>query len=200
MQKYLGAVLAVAVVLGFFYFADGVRLPRPGNSATSTGLNFPLIPDVLKFPTLDGTPVGLEAWNVWREYLAAANAHDLEKITVLSYQLSPACSDPNKKSECEGLMDSVYFFGSELKQNDFTNVVYDDKQIVLSTDYLRFEGAEEPIKTVLYFVRTETGPKILGLRFCVGVEAEGDECVETGREKRDKDRDGWWDDVEALFK
>ena len=200
MQKYIGGLLAIAVVLGFFFFADGSRLSRPGNSASSTGLNFPLVPDTLSFPTLDGTPVGMAAWDVWQRYLAAAEAHDLETIKALSYQLSETCADPNKKIECEGLMDSAHFFGSGFKQSDFKNVIYDEKQIVLATDYVMFEEVDTPIKTVLYFVREEVGPKILGMRFCAGEEGENDECVETSLEKRDQDRDGWWDDVEELFK
>ncbi len=192
--------MAVAAVLGFFYFADGVKLAQLGNNASSTGLNFPLVPETLSFPTLDGTPVGMAAWDVWQRYLAAANAHDLETLKTLSYQLSPACSDPDKITECEGLMDSVYFFGSGFKQADFNNIVYDAKQIVLSSDYMKLEEVEDPTKIVLYFVRTNTGPRVLGLRFCFGNEGEGEKCVETSREKRDQDQDGWWDDVEELFK
>lgn len=199
-MKYLGVLIIAAAFGVFFYLADVMSLTAPSDTASSTGLNFPLIPSTLSFPTLDATPVGMEAWNTWQRYLAAANAHDLETVRSLSYQLSDTCTDPTKKADCEKLMDSAYFFGSGFKQSDFNNVVYDDKQIVLATDYMNIEDVDNPTKIVLYFVRGETGPKVLGMRFCFGKESEDGQCVETSREKRDQDRDGWWDDVEELFK
>jgi hypothetical protein len=200
MNKYAGGALALAALAGIFYFANNRAVFGPGNNASSTGLNFPLIPSTLSFPTLDATPVGMEAWSVWQRYLSATNSHDLETVRSFSHQLSPTCADPDKKTECDELMDSAYFFGSGFKQADFTNVVYDDKQIILSTNYLTIEGVDDPTKIVIYFTRTNTGPKVLGMRFCFGEESEEGQCVQTDREKRDQDRDGWWDDVEELFK
>jgi hypothetical protein len=207
MQKYIAVAAAVAVVLGAFVWREeAVSLfAAPGRPAASSS---PSLLEGFKVPaitlsSIKDAPVAIEAWNAFDAYRAAAKAHDLAKVRALSYQLSAECeaalADSAQMEKCAGLMDSVVFFTQDFKQADFNRVVYDAKQLVLVTDYLVLPGADEPIKTVIYFVK-DPGLKILGIRFCVGVEGEADECVETAPAKRDANGNGWWDDIEQLFK
>jgi hypothetical protein len=208
MKKYIAVAVALVVVLGAFLARDKFASVFPAFAslphATTTPSTLPsfTVP-VLTFGNIGAAPVGIEAWDTFQRYLAAAKAHDLAKLAALSYQLSPECkvaqADPSKMAPCTELMDSVAFFTESFKQSDFTRVAYDDKQIVIATDYLKIPDSDQPIKTVIYFIR-DPSPKLLGIRFCIGKEGETDECVRTAPEKRDQNQNGWWDDVEALFK
>jgi hypothetical protein len=148
-------------------------------------------------------PVAAQAWATFEQYLEYARNHDLEGIKSISHQLSAACKDQSRKAECDNLMDTAYFFGKDFKQSDFTHVTYDERQIIMSTDYMdSWEGADEPLALVLYFTRDNSeSPKMLGMRFCVGEESKPeDKCVNTDPQTRDANKNGWWDDVEVLFK
>lgn len=208
-DKYIALALALVVVFGIF-FKDSLQLDKylsPDSSPENPSANTSSTPTegfvspTFDIPGISGVPVGLQAWNVFEEYIASAKAHDLEGVRKHSYQLSPACLDPQKTAECTELMDSVVFFTDGWKQTDFVNVAYDDKQIVLSTNYIKEEGAEDGVKTVLYFIRgSDTMPKLLSIRFCLGDNDSTYSCVETDPTRRDKDANGWWDDVENLFR
>lgn len=207
MKKSIAVVLAVIVVLGAFVARKEVAsffasLPRPTGGPGRDLLSDFNVP-VITFTSIKDAPVAMEAWSTFEAYRAAAKAHDLAKVNALSYQLSAECkaalADNTKMESCAELMDSVVFFTQDFKQSDFTRVAYDAKQIVLATDYMAIPDAEEPIKTVIYFVR-EPSTKVLGIRFCIGNESQADECVETSPEKRDSNKNGWWDDVEQLFR
>ncbi len=100
-------------------------------------------------------------------------------------------------------MDNVHYFGQIFKEDDFNHVFYDNRQIVMFTDFISPRDAKlgtEPVRMVLFFTRTEEGtPKVLGMKFC---SPEGDtslNCFEADPNKRDSDQNGWWDQVEALF-
>ncbi len=215
MKKYIAVVVALIVVLfvllpqGRSWITENLANIefKPTNTATSTGsgsLSGFSVP-VLTFGNIGATPVAIEAWSTFQKYLAAAKAHDIVAVKSLSYQISQVCQDTlegdaeEDLKECVELMDSVVYFTQGFKQGDFVRVAYDDKQIVLATDYIKMPDSEVAVKTVLYFVR-DGSPKVLGIRFCEGEESESGECVETSAEKRDSDKDGWWDDVEELFK
>lgn len=200
MKKYIAVTVSLVVVLGVFLGTEAFSfVPNQDKVA----LHFPglesLMPPVLSFNNINATPVSIEAWRIFNSYMAAAKAHDLPTLSNLSYQLSPTCkaalTDEAKLPACYELMNSVVYFGENFKQSDFTNVAYDDKQIVLSTDYMN-NGAT---KTVIYFVREGSSTKLLGISFCFGSESN-DECADTDADTRDSDYDGWWDDVEALFR
>lgn len=219
IKKYIAIAVALVVVLialvpqARHWVSENIAHinVKPLNTATTTGpgsLSGFSVP-VLTFGNIGATPVAIEAWGVFQNYLVAAKSHDIAYLKSLSYQISPACeaalTDKTKTADCEELMDSVVFFTQRFKQSDFVRVAYDDKQIVLATEYIKISDAEELVKTVIYFVHLpaqagDGSPKVLGIRFCVGEEGESDECVETSAEKRDSDQDGWWDDVESLFK
>lgn len=183
MKKYIAVVAAVVVVLGAFSKELGISLPS-----------------VLSFINIQNTPIETETWQTFEEYINAAKTHDIETLAKLSYQLSPACKaamvDETKLPACYELMDSVAYFAGNFKQSDFKNIAYDDRQVVLSTDFMGDGGAT---KTVVFFVRESGLLKMLGISFCFG-GGTTDECVNTDPKTRDVDHDGWWDDVESLFK
>ena len=207
MQKYIAVAIALIVVLGAFFGREQVisfftNLPHQAATTTPGSLINFTVPVITLSSIKDG-PVSIEAWNVFDQYRNAAKAHDLAQLKALSYQLSPECTaaltDSTKMAKCTELMDSVAFFTQDFQAKDFIRVAYDAKQIVLTTDYLKIADAEEPVKTVIYFVR-DPSPKVLGIRFCIGAEGKTEECVQTAPDKRDTNGNGWWDDVEALFK
>ncbi len=211
MQKYLAIILAVIIAIVALlpqsrsWVAEHLaHLPEAssGSVATTSSSGLPLLTPVV-FDNILATPVGEEAWAAFVSYRTAAETHDIPALHALSYRLSGACrtalTDSSKATPCYELMDSVSMITGPFKKSDFIRVAYDDKQIILATDYEEVEPGSDPVKAVIYFVRQDT-PKILGIRFCVGKEGEGDECVETSPAKRDTNKNGWWDDVEALFR
>lgn len=143
--------------------------------------------------TVSNTPRSA-AWQVFQDYLSFAHTHNLPGIKSLSYQMSATCLDQAKEKECFSLMDGVYSIGSSFKAEDFKNVLFDERQLILFTD------VKDQARTALYFVKDESGAlKILGLRFCLQEEGEPDTCVAVDEKERDKDGNGWWDNVESLF-
>jgi len=190
------------LVLFIFIAGAGNRTPNPidPKPVESPALNLPA--PSLELPALGSGAIGEMAWKNFEAYLAAAKDHDLSRLKELSHSLSPACQESSRLSECYQLMDSVYFFAGSFKQKDFKNIAYDARQIVLSTDYMKVDETEDRVKSVLYFTRDEKGaPKILGIRFCAGKnDSNTNECVNTDASQRDRDQNGWWDDVEELFR
>ncbi len=202
VQKYI-AILAVLGIIGVVFFTNTFKnLPTqslPNGQATTT-LDLPT-PNI-SLPNLGTAAIEAQAWGNFQDYLKAAKNHDLASLKKFSYKLSPACTDPAQETECFRLMDSVSMFGGELKQVDFKNVAYDTKQVVMSTDSLVIpEASDTPLQVVLFFVRSEDGsPKLLALQFCLGSEKTTGSCVNTDPLTRDKNANGWWDDLEAQFK
>ncbi len=207
-HTYIAVGLGVIIVIGAFllpwktYFSF---MSTPGTATTSVtgdptgGISFGA-PSFTSLTTLKDAPAIAQAWDVFQRYIAAAKAHDLPTLTSLSYQLSPTCTDATRREECYGLMDSAVFFTSDLNQSHFTHVAYDDKQTVITTDYIQLPGATALIKTVFYFVRdTPTHTKFLGVRFCVGEETDPKQCIDTDPATRDSNGDGWWDDVKEMM-
>lgn len=195
MKNILILVVLALVVIGAGLFLKPGKLSTPIASSTPIGFD-----PSLSIPNLADAPVEAQAWGNFQDYLKAAKNHDLESLKKFSYQLSGACSDTTKQEECFQLMDSLVAVTSDFKLSDFKHIDYDDKQVVMSTDYMPLT---EPTKAVLYFVRAEDKfPKMLAIRFCYGDESKSPEqmkCVNTDPTTRDKDKNGWWDDVEALF-
>jgi hypothetical protein len=197
MNKNIAIALVAVAAIAAFWF---------GSSAKGTGsfgrgdFTLPFSFSGAKLPDLSDAFTVTESWAVFQDYLKAAESHDLEKVKSLSHQLSETCQNPQTRQECDQLMDSVYLIAKDFRLEDFRNIAEDDKQIIMSTDYMGDGAGTDKTKVVLYFVRAETGqPKVLGIRFCYGDEGAFDKCVITDPETRDADKDGWWDDIEALF-
>lgn len=187
----LFTVLAVGVIL---FSSNSVfeSVIRPAGTRAELfhfpGFQFPS----LKISWGAEDAVAREAWSTFENYLAYAKNHDLTGIKSLSHQISPACADPSRQSECFALMDSVYAFTYTFEENMFSHSESDEWQIILYTD--------GPARSFLYFTRTETGePKVLGLRFCTDEASIGFDCTSINANRADSDNDGWWDSVESLF-
>lgn len=198
MNKHIAVAVALVVVGWTFWGNLFPALPQALDLTTPV--------DVAEAPVLspEEAAVANEAWATFEQYLAYARARNLEGIKSLSHQISATCADPARRDECNFLMDSVIEATKDFRRNEFTNVAYDERQIVLFTDYIEKGPESEPTQQVLLFTRTETGePRMLGIRFCSGEKMMAEllnlSCIETDPEKRDQDSDGWWDHVEALF-
>ena len=183
MQKYI-AVAAALAVLAFVFYKDFLDLPAL---------------DITREP--EEQSIKEAAWQVLKQYRAAAEKHNLEEIARLSAQLSPTCQDPVKRAECDALMDSVYGITANFFKEDFKHVYADEKQIVMTTDPFGGSDTDTSAQAILYFTRDTDGtPKVLGMRFCFKASAEDNgDCFDPSPLIRDKDKNGWWDEVEARF-
>lgn len=203
MKNSIAVSLALVVVLWAFWsnlFPNLDALKRPSvflEQFAALSLS-PQLPDI---KLVAPNPVASEAWETFEMYLGFAQAHNLKGLKSLSHQLSDACKDAGRVAECNSLMDNVYAIGRSLNQDDFRNAYYDDRQIVLITDYHDTTIQGTLARIALFFTRTETlEPRVLGMKVCLGDETLSNEkCVNTDPATRDTNNNGWWDDVEAKF-
>jgi len=210
MKKPLITII-VLVALGYVLFLNIDNLNIKGNYSTSTPSGSVSLPDFsnsLNIPKLNlkDSIVGGGAWQAFDEYRKAAHNHNLEEIKRLSYQLSETCKNKETESDCFAIMDGLYEATKDFKITDFTNTIFDDKQIISYTDYhkeAREEGSTEDRfgRTLIYFIKSSTGsPLILSIRFCSTNDLKvPDDCVEPDPAKRDLDNDGWWDSLQNIF-
>ena len=204
MNKKLAVIiplLSISVVFALGYRGFGWKERFQNNQNRENDNNDPIAP-LVAVSTVPSTPVTVDlpntprtvAWQVFQNYLEFARTHNLQGIKSLSYQMSATCLDPAKEKECFALMDGVYNIASSFKIEDFKNIQLDERQIILFTDI------QDNARAALFFVRDENGtPKMLGLRFCGQEEGRTDKCVDPDPNLRDKDNDGWWDNVQSLF-
>jgi len=210
MKKPIIAVI-VLIALGYILFLNVDNFNIKGNYSTSTPSESIPLPDFsngLNIPklSLKDSIVGAEAWQAFDDYRKAAHDHNLEEIKKLSYQLSDTCKNKQTESDCFAIMDGLYEATKDFKIADFTNTIFDDKQIISYTDYQKEapeEGSSEDRfgRTLIYFIKSPTGsPLILSIKFCSTNDLEmPDHCVEPDPSKRDLDNDGWWDSLQNIF-
>ena len=233
MKKYILIVVSL-IVLGFLGYKYLPKEASLTNELTATSTS--------ETASTTGSISGQilsekdRAWTVLERYLEASKKHDLKTLTELSYQLSDACKDKEQEAECFNRMDSVSYFGSNLKKEDMKNIWSDSKQIILTSD-LRREDDKDIIgysKSIIYFVYDKGVIKLLKFNDSKGVSMpkegrtveeindylqkrmedtdqdgiedeiescidQGESCVKTDPKKRDTDKDGFWDGVEAQF-
>jgi hypothetical protein len=93
------------------------------------------------------------AWATLESYLEAAKNRDIETIKALSYKLSLACTDKARLDDCNARMNTVYVFGILLKKEEFTNVWYDSRQIILATDFqtIPVDKAVARARSIIFF-------------------------------------------------
>jgi len=190
-------IIVVLLAVGVIFFIstntfDSQKISAPEQRDDVVSTPFFHLPS-FKVPFAKKAPISEQAWTVFQNYLEYAKAHDLAGVISLSHQLSDICNDPERQIECFALMDNVYEVASPLEASEFKHIQSDDRQIIMSTD--------GPVVAILYFtIDTSGDPKVLGLGFCLEDETLNEKCVETDPDKRDKNSNGWWDAVEALFK
>jgi len=152
------------------------------------------------------------AWLVLQEYLKAAKEHDIEKIKTLSYQIGESCNNYNQTAsstdDCNDRMDTVHYFGNNLKRGNFKNTWSDSKQIILTTDLKREENETAIFlsRAIIYFIIDEDGNiKLLKFNDSKGVsmlkEDRSVEEIDAYNQKRmvDTDKDGLEDEVEECL-
>jgi len=193
--KYIGIAVALLVVGVFVFKPDIFTKPERGvtNEDERASTTIPTLLPVslsLELPPIGNQNLAKEAWTTFQNYLAAAKAHDLPAIKRLSHQISPTCADPKKEADCFALMDSVYYFSAGFKAEQFKYVESDSKQTVIYTD--------GPDRAFIYFSRVEGELKVLAIRVCS--EDETNICIKDNIDKRDTDKDGWWNSTESLFR
>lgn len=158
-------------------------------------------------PTLGGGDTKTKAWAVLQKYLGYAKNHDLKNLRQVSYQLSPACSDPAQEKNCFERMDTAYFFGSFFKQEDFKYVWSDERQIILATEF-NIEEDDTMMgrnRAMIYFVVVDGNPKVLYFNPTKGsVVSKGTASKEELTERlviytEDKDEDGKEDYLEQCL-
>lgn len=194
-DTYLIVIIALFATGYLFFSSNKIFNNLEATSNPQFGLSFSLpslfIPPP-KLPQPSEEDMAKEAWAVFQNYLQFAKEHNLDGIKALSYQISDTCNNPESENACFALMDNLYTVANPLQFNEFKNIQFDDRQVIMST--------EGEFIAIIYFVRDEVGtPKILGLNFCIDNKEAIEQCVETDPTKRDKDNNGWWDSVESLF-
>jgi len=167
-------LIALILVAGLFFFFK----PKPTTSieqpVQSGSSGEPSSDSVVKEsdPRLvtkgtSSNPASKTPWAVFEQYLTYAKNHDRVALASLSYKVSDTCADPKQEKECFAKMDAVYEVGSKLKQNDFVNVLEDDKQAILSTNFTRVNSDSElrATKAVIMFIKDDSGnPKLASLK------------------------------------
>lgn len=192
-RESIAVGVALVVIFGFLLLSSPEKL---GLASLHSPFSFSIEP----VASLANSFTTISAWSVFQDYLAAAHQHDLVTIKRLSYQLSETCTNPQTLEACNALMDGVYSIASSFRQSDFTQVAFDDRQIVMATDYLGASESVEGQKTALFFIKGEQGePRILSIKFCFGKEDSIEPCVNFDPNTRDQDGNGWWDEVESYF-
>ncbi len=198
-KKTIAIIVALAAIVVLLLVGTSNKSWK-GPAGPDTFLSNLHFPSFGNLPNAGDTFTVTAAWSTFQDYLKFAKNHDIEGVKSLSYQLSEVCANPATRADCETRMDSVYAIAHGFRLEDFKNVFYDEKQIILATDYMDLGAGADPIKVVLYFVKDDKSqPKVLGIRFCFGTEDANHTCVITDPAKRDADNDGWWDDIEEFF-
>jgi hypothetical protein len=179
-KKYfpMYGLIALALIAGLFFFfwqKPTIFIEQTAQSESAT----PQVPDstakeasTTNLPTkgADSSDVPKNPktlWKVFEQYLVYAKNHDKVALATLSYKVSDTCADSKQEKECFEKMDAVYAIGSKLKQGDFVNVLEDDKQAILSTNYTRVTSETElsATKAVIVFIKDDKGnPKLASLK------------------------------------
>lgn len=205
MSKYIAIVIALVVLGGAYFF----KLPAPRQIENGDGANL-MLPSMsfslsnLRMPNLMVKPLppeGERAWTIFEQYMRFAKEKNLEGVKSLSHQVSETCKNPATLKDCESLMESVASFTGNLRKEDFQNVFFDDRQIVMFTNPIETVEGDTLAQVILFFTRRDSGePKVLGMRFCFRKKTDEDkQCFSADPATRDQDGNGWWDTVESLF-
>lgn len=100
------------------------------------------------------------AWQLFQTYLEFAKNRNAEGIRQIVYKVAPVCENPEKtKDDCDKRMDSAYYFGSQLKKEDFVNVWSDRKQIIMATNFnvTSDEYSIQRSRAIMFFIKDSSG-------------------------------------------
>ncbi len=156
-------VILAILAVGIYLYRDHIPMPTTSAVPSSAYTQAPGT-RVTSTAGIDGTPEGQAAWTVLVAYTKAAQSHDLSTLKNLTYKVSDACADPKQIDTCNTRMDKASEITKTFKKSDFKNVWFDQRQIILSTDWHVEESdiAIGEAREIIYFVRDSKGnPKIL---------------------------------------
>lgn len=205
----IALVILLALAASIVFYKQRAEAPLAVQTASSTPVygNEVFDQNETRIKTNEDKRVAHLAWTTFEKYVAFAKAHDIQGIKSLSRELSPTCSDPSKVKDCNLLMDDIAAVGAIFSEKDFTHILYDDKQIILSTDFKRedYSQLRGYTRTVIYFTRNAEGnPLITGFgptqgRYLAKLSKQTDTELEKALTLRlvDTDKDGLPDFVEA---
>jgi hypothetical protein len=201
-----------------------------------------------KYTPVDSAAASTEAFNTLSGYQAALKNHDVSGLKTYSYKVSDTCQNTASTTECFARMDTAAGMVAQFFANKaaFTNVWFDNKQTILSTDYKLEDATTSPTasenRSIMFFARDNSGhlkviyfsqpydsivwtkiggatdenQVVLALKNMI-IDSDSDgltdqtenctflgvdpaTCVKTDPNKRDTNKDGWWDSTEIFVK
>lgn len=197
MKKKAFAALALVILIGLGALIGLRRSQAPTLSEGLNGTATTTLPSSIPTVTDSTIDEKSEAWTVFRKYVSAAEKHDLASLSSVAYQLTAACKDPARRTECDGLMDNAFNYGSGFREEDMTHLISDKKQLILVSDYVKNLEGEAPSVTrgVIYFVRQDGALKFLSFKpfdgsFIIRTEGAATSTIEARLAEMVKDADG----------
>ena len=236
MNKTLSAFIVLALIT-IALAIGGLASTKQFESVDSTKIDTNNLISVVSTVTLPMPKLALpffnnnvanNAWNVFENYLESVKNHDLESLRKYSHQISDTCNNPDLEEQCFVLMDNVYALGIQFKREEFKNIWFDEKQIIIASDYTTIDddtfGSRGMARMIIYFTRDELGtPRVLSFNdldgnFVLKKDLSNEELdkhllesiqdddedglpnkIDPDPNKRDANGDGWWDSTETFF-
>lgn len=166
-KKIIFTLLALILIATGFYFIN-MRGTTPSEPSITQGENpeqpegnQPSEPSKSEPLTPEKEVIKNEAWALFQKYLTYNKENNLAGVKNSVYKISDVCDMEVPNQECKDRMQSAYSYGSVLESKEFKNVWYDEKQIILSTDFWT-ESSEEMgaygrFRAIIFFVKDESG-------------------------------------------
>ncbi len=165
-KKIIFSLIALILVAGSVYFINSKKAaPVDTPLVTSEQTSEQIVQNTQSTSTTPTTS-GKEAtktlaWDLFQKYLSYNKASDLSGVKSSVYKISEVCDMEVANQECKDRMQSAYSYGSVLKKEEFKNVWYDEKQIIISTDFWTENSAEMGaygrFRAIIFFVKDQSG-------------------------------------------
>ena len=168
-KKIIFSLLAVILVAGSVYFINSKKAePVDTPLITSEQPGEQIVQNAQSTSTAPTTPTTSEkeaiknmAWSLFQKYLSYNKESNLAGVKSSVYKISEVCNMETPNQECKDRMQSAYSYGSVLKSQEFKNVWYDEKQIIISTDFWTENspevGAYGRFRAIIFFVKDQSG-------------------------------------------
>jgi hypothetical protein len=166
MQKKIILAISLLLLLSLGLFAYKRYTPKAPQGVDTSLYSQAPGAATISSSGIDGDPRASAAWAVLQAYITASKNHDVNTLKNLTYRLSAACQDPKQVDTCNSRMDKVVEITKDFNKNDFKNISYDNRQLVLSTDWHVEEtdiALGEARKAVYFIIDKNGNPKVLYL-------------------------------------
>ncbi len=234
-KNSLIAAAALVIVLGGYAVQSRKQVSMPiapiventegARTATGTALllSASSAPAQIVQKSPSAVPASADPWAVFQKTLGYAQSHSIEKFNTSTYKQFNECLNPEKKKECDAILDSFAAALAGLKKSDFTNRWEDAKQVILATKVAKDPADGIFTQSFIFFIRDGGALTLLnaysgkwwkeereaqdsdkdGLtdeeELCHTAKVFNTECEKSDPNKRDTDGDGWWDSVQILM-